>query len=103
MKYFLIGLILLIIFGCKYQAIETADNPVKAIITGQDMRDCMCCDGWMIKIDSSVYDFNKVPQGCTINLDSAKFPLNVYISWIKDTISCGNKIILKKLLIRQYL
>jgi hypothetical protein len=96
MKVLLLTAILIIMLSCS-DNVNNNDNLIPAVITGPDYRDCVCCGGWIILIDSINYNFDRVPEGSSINLDNEKFPLNVNVLWMVDTIPCGNRILLKKL------
>ena len=63
-------------------------------IIGQDYRKCMCCGGWFIEIDKDTLRFQQVPDGFTINLNDAKYPVEVYLDWQhKDPKCLGDEII----------
>lgn len=65
-------------------------NLTKATITGRDFRKCMCCGGWIIKIDTLDCLFDNLPASATFNLDSEKYPLPVLIAYTKKTEYCDN-------------
>ncbi len=76
--------------GHKYQS--------EGLITGQDFRKCMCCSGWFITIDNSHYRFLTIPEGSSLNLDNAKFPVKVLLDWKKVEDPCmGDEIIVTRI------
>lgn len=50
-------------------------------IIGADYRKCMCCGGWFIEIKKDTLRFQTLPEGSTINLNDAKYPVEVYLDW----------------------
>jgi len=63
-------------------------------IIGQDYRKCMCCGGWFIRIEKDTLRFDQLPRWCTINLDDAKYPIDVRLNWHhKDPKCLGDEII----------
>jgi hypothetical protein len=50
-------------------------------ITGPDIRDCACCGGWYIKIDTAEYEFASLPVNSNIDLQTEIFPLKVKLDW----------------------
>ena len=50
-------------------------------ILGFDYRKCRCCSGWFIKIEKDTLRFQTLPEGSTVNLNDAKFPVEVYLDW----------------------
>jgi hypothetical protein len=102
MKKLLIGLFLSLIFAtsCKEQNVPfpTNDYQSKGIITGGDPRDCACCGGWFIEIDTSRYRFNSLPDSSGINLEKETLPLKVKLDWKKsDHICLGDEIIVTRI------
>ena len=68
------------------------------IITGEDMRRCMCCGGWFININSETYRFTELPDDSDLDLFSEEFPLQVKVDWAPDENSClGDEIIIEKI------
>ena len=64
------------------------------IILGPDPRDCVCCGGWYIKIDTTTYEFESLPDNSNINLQADTFPINVKLDWkLSDRVACPNKYI----------
>jgi len=70
----------------------------KAKILGKDVAACACCGDWIIDVDgeAKVFQFGELPSNTTVSLSGASFPLDVNISWVKDTRACTNRIILTK-------
>jgi len=68
------------------------DYKSSGIITGADFRMCACCDGWFIQIDSTIYEFYKLPDNSKINLDTESFPVYVKLDWqLSDLTGCPDK------------
>lgn len=84
-KILVLIVLILSIAACHDTVSNNTDNLVPATITGPDLTMTPCSGGWFIKIDTVTYRLIDLPQESNINLDSAKFPLDVYISWMKDT------------------
>ena len=83
-KLILIVLLASIIVSCKKE--ETYQS--NGIITGPDMRECICCGGYFIEIDDSTYNFDILPASSSINLETDTFPINVSLDWAFDR-DCG--------------
>jgi len=63
-------------------------------ITGQDIRACVCCGGWFISIGETIYEFQTLPSGSGINLETETFPFNVRLDWkFPSGNSCYNRYI----------
>jgi len=60
-----------------------------AVITGPDVRDCICCGGYFIELNDTVYNFDSLPTSSTINLTEETFPITVNLDWSYDR-NCGN-------------
>lgn len=91
MKYLLYILVLTaLLTGCRkdpcYQDSGT--------ILGFDYRKCMCCSGWFIKIEKDTLRFQTLPEGSTINLTDAKFPVDVYLDWHYPDPQCMKDLII---------
>jgi hypothetical protein len=102
MKTFLIGLFFTLMFAtsCIEQNVlfPINDYQSKGLITGGDPRDCACCGGWIIEIDTARYRFNSLPDSCGVNLEKEIFPLKVKLDWKKaDHICLGDEIIITKI------
>ncbi|MCX6223309.1 MAG: hypothetical protein NTV01_00910 [Bacteroidia bacterium] len=63
-------------------------------ILGFDYRKCMCCSGWFIKIEKDTLRFQTLPEGSTINLTDAKFPVDVYLDWHYPDPQCMKDLII---------
>jgi hypothetical protein len=62
------------------------------IILGPDIRDCVCCGGWYIEIDTTEYEFDTLPENSPIDLEKETFPLRVKLDWqLSDRIACPYK------------
>ena len=71
-----------ILTDCKKQ--ETYED---AVITGYDVRDCVCCGGLMINFNNDTipysgtfYLINELPASPVID-NNTKFPLYVRVTW----------------------
>ncbi len=58
------------------------------IITGPDIRECICCGGYFIEIGDSTYNFDTLPAFSAIDLETETFPINVKLDWLYDR-DCG--------------
>jgi hypothetical protein len=69
------------------------DNPEsRGIITGPDLRDCACCGGWYITIDTTDYEFDSLPVNSNIDLGKETFPVYVKLDWqLSDRLPCPYK------------
>ncbi len=71
---------------------DNDDFRSRGIITGPDLRDCACCGGWYIEIDTVVYEFDVLPENSGIALEKETFPLKVKLDWKpSEKIACPNK------------
>jgi hypothetical protein len=88
-----ISAILFVIICCHKE--NSNEYKSHGIITGPDIRACVCCGGWFIKIDTILYEFDTLPVNSDINLEKETFPVYVKLDWrFPDTGYCpGNKII----------
>lgn len=67
-------------------------------IFGFDYRKCMCCGGWFIKIDQDTLRFDRLPEGCTVDLNDPVFPVEVYLDWQpKDPKCLGDEITITRM------
>ncbi|HKJ44106.1 MAG TPA: hypothetical protein VKA27_18560 [Sunxiuqinia sp.] len=85
---FVVGCILAVLMI----ACEKSDNPYQSTgtITGPDYRECICCGGYFIAIDNdTTYNFESLPDGVKIDLNTAEFPIAVKLDWSLDR-ECGN-------------
>jgi hypothetical protein len=101
MKTKIVAGVFVIIFGIischkeNYSSVYTSSG----VITGPDIRACVCCGGWFIKIDTLTYEFNNLPEGSSINLETETFPLSVKLNWQPAvTGACtANRIVITKI------
>lgn len=85
-----ISAFLFVIICCHKE--NSDDFKSKGIITGPDFRMCACCGGWFIQIDSTIYEFDKLPDNSKINLDTESFPVYVKLDWqLSDLTGCPDK------------
>ena len=74
-----------------------------AIITGFDLRKCMCCGGLMITFNGEprpyVGDFKLIDNSADLGISiNETFPIYVNVEWISDPYKClGNYIKVTKL------
>lgn len=98
LKILLISLVTIII-ACS----SSTENecPDEARVLGGDYRECMCCGGWFIEIQSDTFRFQTLPEGSDIELDQNKMPIDVYVEWEKVEEPClGDEIKLLKISLR---
>ena len=76
---------------------DKKDFKSKGIITGLDMKACMCCGGWIIRIDSQQYQFNALPKNSILDLKQEKFPLPVKLTWKLNAKGCPNTITIESI------
>ena len=63
----------------------------KGVILGIDSGYCVCCGGWFINIDNSLYRFYNLPLEKDINLETDTiFPINVELDWSVSQNGCSN-------------
>ena len=87
-----IAAILLLAFGLTLCQRETDNYKSKGTIIGPDLRDCACCGGWYIKIDTTEYEFDSLPKNTNIDLQRETFPINVKLDWqLSDQLPCPDK------------
>ena len=58
------------------------------IITGPDFALCPCCGGTFIEIGESTYRMDSVPPSSGIDLQNGPFPINVELTYTRDTAKC---------------
>jgi len=81
------------------QADTDNDFKSKGIITGPDLRMCICCGGWRIAIEGETYNFDSLPVSSDINLQKETFPINVKLDWVQSTaMSCPKWIEIQKII-----
>jgi hypothetical protein len=87
----LVGCIFILgsIIGCRKGNNDYKSN---GKIMGPDTRDCACCGGWYIEIDSSTYEFDSIPNNSNIDLQKDSYPIFVKLDWkLSDGIACPYK------------
>ena len=71
---------------------ETDNYESRGTITGPDFRDCACCGGWYIKIDTTVYEFDSLPNSSNIDLQKDTYPIYVKLNWqLSERLPCPDK------------
>ena len=60
-----------------------------ALITGTDLRYCMCCGGYLITLEDSTFNFDSLPSASGIDLTTETFPVAVELDWSYDK-KCGS-------------
>jgi hypothetical protein len=60
-----------------------------ALVTGPDLRECICCGGYFIEIKDSTYNFDTIPASSGIDLSDVTFPVAVKLDWQHDR-KCGD-------------
>jgi hypothetical protein len=89
--------------SCKKQTPKEAPNMEDAIITGSDVRACICCGGLMITFngDSKSYsgDFRLISnRAVDIGITpSDTFPIYVKVAWKEDTSNVCHHIFITKI------
>jgi hypothetical protein len=74
---------------CKKESPQ--DFKSSGVITGPDYRACVCCGGFFIQIDTITYEFNTLPAGSDINLQTETFPIAVKLDWkFPENSACPN-------------
>jgi hypothetical protein len=92
--------------SCKKQTRKEVPNMHDAIITGSDMRACICCRGLMITFDgeSKPYtgDFRLISNSAAdIGITKAdKFPIYVNVDLKEDTTNVCNHILITRIVRR---
>lgn len=71
-------ILIFIAIACKEEG-PKFDN---GMITGQDLRLCACCGGWIINIDDVNYRFQTLPPMTKdIDLYNSTYPIYVQLAW----------------------
>ena len=93
--HFIIGMIICLLVSISCQKTANTDILTDAIITGYDLRDCICCGGLMVSFvnnpipySGEFYLVNNLPKDSGID-NNSKFPLYVKISWRDNSRVCG--------------
>lgn len=66
---------------CTHKQDFSGPFETNGIITGQDFRKCVCCGGWVVKIDSTEYMINSFPDDLEFNLENETLPLPVSLTY----------------------
>lgn len=91
-----------IVIGFLFLFAETCSKSeetfqAKGVITGIDARKCAClengkcgcCGYWVIQIGEKAYIFKSLPKKPELDLQNAKFPINVSMDFHDDPDSCA--------------
>ena len=73
------------ISSCK----DGDDFQSTGLIIGPDVRDCICCGGFVIEIEDSTYNFDALPGSSPIDLENETFPVKVKLDWTHERL-CGD-------------
>ncbi|MFH1052514.1 MAG: hypothetical protein V1779_16470 [bacterium] len=89
----------LILLGCDDNTSSNSNlYKSEGVITGYDLRECMCCGGWFIVLADSTYRFNEIPKESNINFEKDTFPISVKLDWKKSPAPClGDEIIVERM------
>ena len=63
------------------------------VIISMSGEKCMCCWGWNITIDGSIYRFEEIPASSSLHLNTITFPTVVNIKWRNAEGQCKETII----------
>lgn len=85
--FFIVLLLTVIILSCEKEKDDNYQST--AVITGPDLRECICCGGYFIELDDSTYNFDTLPTSSQIDLATETFPLRVKLDWWYDK-KCGD-------------
>lgn len=89
--------------SCKKETLKEVPNMHDAIITGSDVRACICCGGLMITFDGEpkpyTEDFRLISNSAAdIGItQSDTFPIYVKVDWKEDTTNVCNHILITKI------
>jgi len=95
------SLVVLSIFSCKKS--ETPSPFMNdGIITGPDVRACVCCGGLMINFNGDALpysgEFRLIENGKDLGItDKDKFPIYVNVDWKTDMTNTCNHIIITRM------
>ena len=67
------------------------------VITGPDLRMCVCCGGWFIEIGENTYRFeeSELPANLNFDLSEEEPPFKVKLTWQKRMEGCmGDEILI---------
>jgi hypothetical protein len=92
MKLSLYVMIPILMFGLTLCQKETDKYKSRGTILGPDLRDCVCCGGWYINIDTAEYEFDMLPENTNIDLAKDEFPISVKLDWqLSNRLPCPYK------------
>lgn len=77
-------LVILMLTGILISCKKEEGYKSTGIITGPDIRECICCGGYFIEIGDSTYNFDTLPVSSAITLETETFPINVKLDWSFD-------------------
>ena len=103
LRAIILAFLFLVNSSCQKQIMPQVSYMNNAIITGYDLRACVCCGGLMITFDgtSKPYagDFGLISnKAADIGITQADtFPIYVKIDWKKDTTNICNHILITKI------
>ncbi len=89
--------------SCKKETAKEVPNMHDAIITGSDVRACICCGGLMVTFDGEpkpyTGDFRLISNSAAdIGItQSDTFPIYVKVDWKEDTTNVCNHILITKI------
>jgi len=90
--------VLIITLSVASCSMEEDEFRSSGTITGYDIRECACCGGYFIEIESETYRFFNLPNNSNLNLENPTFPIPVKLNWIKDPSAClGDEILIFKI------
>jgi hypothetical protein len=97
--FILICFLLLFSLGCS----KEGEYRSKGEITGQDIRMCVCCGGYFIKIDNSVYLAPSLPAEFKYDFTNAVYPIQVKLDWelIQNQCTGFNRIQITRIVLDQ--
>lgn len=102
----LIPIILTLVFfanySCKKETPKEIPNTNDAIITGSDVRMCICCGGLMITFDGETKpytgNFRRISNPGALGLTQADtFPIYVNVDWMEDTTNVCHTILITRI------
>ena len=86
-----------VLTACKDKGTTTTTNEKYMSIgkiIGGDPRECMCCGGWFILIDSVRYRFYQLPDSTNFKIDTCKtFPVYIDVDWTTPEKPCMSDLI----------
>lgn len=92
MKYFSFLILLLIIglLSCKKANPVTVSEYTNSdgYIIGGDPRDCACCGGWFVDINSDTMEIFNKTDTIGLMVQDKKLPVKVNLDWKKKTDGC---------------